>query len=253
MSHVKTLRGKVALITGGGRGIGATIAKRFSEEGAAVCITYANSADAANKLATQINANGGRALAIRADNAVVDELRAAVEETAAVLGGLDILVNNAGVVYPGLVADYSLGDLEKAIAINIKGMFVATQKAIQYMGRDGRVINIGSVSSEYVPWGGLAVYSMTKGAIASFTRGLALDLGPRGITVNNVQPGRIDTFLLRVSLERVECSVEHAEKMIALQRFGSCEDVAALVAFLASSEAAFITGANLKVDGGASL
>jgi 3-oxoacyl-[acyl-carrier protein] reductase len=192
------LSNKVALITGGARGIGAAIAKRLSEEGAAVSITYAVSKEAAEELVRSIEKDGGRALAIQADSAKTGDVKAAVAETVKVLGALDILVNNAAVERGGTIEDYSLGDLDEMIAVNIKGVFIAAQEAIRHMGKGGRIINIGSISSDYMPISGHAVYAMTKGAVASFTRGLARDLGPRGITVNNVQPGRVDTDLLRL-------------------------------------------------------
>jgi 3-oxoacyl-[acyl-carrier protein] reductase len=244
------LNNRVGLVTGGSRGIGAAIAKRLSKNGAAVAITYSESKAAAAALVNAIERDGGRALALRADSAVTSEVKSAVAETVTTFGSLDILVNNAAMLGPGTIFDYSLDDLDKMIAVNIKGLFVAIQEAVRHMRNGGRIINIGSVSSDYMPIMGHAVYAMTKGAVASLTRGLARDLGPRGITINNVQPGRIETDLLRVAIG------PHADKIretIALQRLGTVEEVAGLVAFLAGSEATFMTGANLKVDGGASL
>jgi 3-oxoacyl-[acyl-carrier protein] reductase len=243
------LSGKVALVTGGARGIGAAIAKRLSDEGAAVAITYVASREAADALVSAINRDGGRALAIRADSAVVDDVKIAVADTVKAFGRLDILVNNAGIGRLVPIETFALSDLDEMIAVNIRGLFVATQEAVRHMVEGGRVINIGSVSSDYVPIAGLAVYAMTKGAVASLTRGLARELGPRGITVNNVQPGRIDTDTLRST----GLSVEQLTRTTALQRLGTSDEIAGLVAYLAGPEAAFMTGANLKVDGGTSL
>jgi 3-oxoacyl-[acyl-carrier protein] reductase len=241
---------KVAIITGGARGIGASIAKRLSKEGAAVSITYAASKKEADALARTINADGGNALAIQADSAKVSDVKAAIAETMKVFGRLDILVNNAGIMRPGSIFDYSLHDLDEMIAVNIRGLFVATQEAVRYMGNGGRIINIGSVSSDHMPISGYAVYAMTKGAVASLTRGLARDLGPRGITVNNVQPGRIDTELSRDALG---VRADEIRETIALRRFGTPNEVAGLVTYLSGPEAAFVTGASFKVDGGASV
>jgi 3-oxoacyl-[acyl-carrier protein] reductase len=244
------LNSKVAVVTGGARGIGASIAKRLSEEGAVVAITYSKSKESAAALVEAIEADAGRALAIHADSADVDDVRTAIAKTVATYGRLDILVNNAAISHPGPISDYSLDDLDEMIAVNIRGLFVATQEALRHMGEGGRIINIGSVSSDYMPIPGHAVYAMTKGAVASLTRALARELGPRGITINNVQPGRIDTEMVRAI---VGSKAEEVRKTIPLRRFGQTNEVASFVAYLASPEAAFVTGANLKVDGGVSL
>jgi 3-oxoacyl-[acyl-carrier protein] reductase len=244
------LDNKVALVTGGSRGIGAAIARGLSREGAAVSITYVTSREPAEALARSIEKEGGRALAIQADGAEVSDVKAAMSQTVNAFGALDILVNNAGIERPGTIENYSLQAFDEMVAVNIKAVFVAIQEAIRYMREGGRIINIGSISSDYMPVPGHAVYAMTKGAIASLTRGLARDLGPRGITVNNVQPGRIDTDLLRSA---VGSMADQARQTIALRRFGDSDEVAGLVAYLAGPDAAFVTGANLKIDGGASL
>jgi 3-oxoacyl-[acyl-carrier protein] reductase len=243
------LQTRVALVTGGSRGIGAAIVKRLSMEGASVAFTYAASKSSAEAIVEEITKSGGHALAIQADSADENQTRAAIDTTAKTYGRLDILVNNAAVELSGTIFDYSLEDLDRSIAVNIRGLFVATQEALRHMGHGSRIINIGSISSDFMPLSGHSVYAMTKGAVASLTRGLARDLGTRGITVNNVQPGRIDTDLLRAAVGPM---AEKVRAAVAIQRFGTSDEVAGLVAFLAGPEAGFVTGANLKVDGGTS-
>src|SRR6266852_891060 len=191
----KKLTGKVALVTGGSRSIGAAIAKRLATDGAAVALTYSASPGKANEVVRSIEAAGGKALAIKADAADTEAVRLAVAKTVGAFGGIDILVNNAGVGIFAPIEQFSLEDFEKLIAINVRGLFVATQEAARHLREGGRIIHIGSTNSERMPVVGGSVYALTKGAIAGFTKGLARDLGPRGITVNNVQPGPIDTDL----------------------------------------------------------
>ncbi|TBR59569.1 oxidoreductase [Westiellopsis prolifica IICB1] len=242
----KKLKEKVALVTGGSRGIGAAIARRLADDGAAVALTYTSSPQKADEVVRVIEAAGGRALAIQADSADVEAVKNAVAETVKTFGRLDILVNNAGTAIMAPIDQFSLDDFDRLVAVNIKGVFVATQEAIRHMGEGGRIIMIGSVNSDIVPIAGVSVYALTKGAIASFTRGLARDLGPRGITVNNVQPGPVDT-----DLNPADGSfAEGAKGIIALGRYGNSDEVASFVSYLASPEASFITGANLKIDGG---
>ncbi|MBW4433237.1 MAG: 3-oxoacyl-ACP reductase FabG [Pelatocladus maniniholoensis HA4357-MV3] len=237
---------KVALVTGGSRGLGAAIAKRLADDGAAVALTYTSSPQKAEEVVRVIEAAGGRALAIQADSADVEAVKNAVAETVKTFGRLDILVNNAGVATMAPIDQFSLDDFDRLVAVNVKGVFVATQEAVRHMGEGGRIIMIGSVNSDLVPVGGLSVYALTKGAIASFTRGLARDLGPRGITVNNVQPGPVDTDMNPADGP----FAEGAKGIIALGRYGQSDEVASFVSYLASPEASFITGANLKIDGG---
>ncbi|MCP6760633.1 MAG: 3-oxoacyl-ACP reductase FabG [Fischerella sp. CENA71] len=242
----KNLTDKVALVTGGSRGIGAAIAKRLADDGAAVALTYTSSPQKADEVVRVIEAAGGRALAIRADSTDVQAVKNAVAETVKTFGRLDILVNNAGTAIMAPIDQFSLDDFDRLVAVNVRGVFVATQEAIRHMGEGGRIIMIGSVNSDIVPIAGVSVYALTKGAIASFTRGLARDLGPRGITVNNVQPGPVDT-----DLNPADSSfAEGAKGLIALGRYGQSDEVASFVSYLASPEASFITGANLKIDGG---
>jgi len=240
------LAGKVALVTGGARGIGAAIAKRLAADGAAVVITYSASPEKAQEVVRSIEATGGKALAVKADAAQPDAVRAAVRKTAEAFGGLDILVNNAGIVAIAPIDQFPVDDFEKLIAVNIKGMFVATREAVRHMRDGGRIIHIGSCNSDRVPFQGGSVYALTKAAVVGFTKGLARDLGPRGITVNNVQPGPTDTDMNPATGPNATGTVQN----VALQRYGKPEEIASFVAFLAGSEASYITGASLASDGG---
>lgn len=241
-----TLAGKVALVTGGSRGLGAAIAKRLADDGAAVALTYTSSPQKADEVVRDIEAAGGKALAIRADSADVEAVKHAVAETANVLGRLDILVNNAGVAALAPIDQFLIEEFDRLVAVNVKGIFVATQEAVRHMGEGGRIIMIGSVSSDSMPFAGGSIYALTKGAIASFTRGLAGNLGARGITVNNIQPGPIDTDMNPADGDFAAGQT----KMTALGRYGQDDEVAGMVSYLASPEAAFVTGASLKIDGG---
>ncbi|KAB8321234.1 3-oxoacyl-ACP reductase FabG [Tolypothrix campylonemoides VB511288] len=241
-----TLAGKVALVTGGSRGIGAAIAKRLAHDGAAVALTYTSSSQKADEVVRDIEAAGGKALAIRADSADVEAVKNAVAETVNTFGRLDILVNNAGVGALAPIDQFLIEEFDRLVAVNIKGVFVATQEAVRHMGEGGRIIMIGSGSSDSMPFAGGSIYALTKGAIASFTRGLARDLGARGITVNNIQPGPIDTDMNPADGDFAAAMT----KITALGRYGQCDEIAGMVSYLASPEAAFVTGANLKIDGG---
>ena len=242
----RTLAGKVALVTGGSRGLGAAIAKRLGHEGAAVALTYTSSPQKAEDVARAIETSGGRALAIRADSGDVKAVQNAVAETVKAFGRLDILVNNAGVVALAPIEEFKIEDFDRLVSVNVKGVFVATQAAVRHMKEGGRIINIGSINSDFVPFVGGSVYALTKGALAAFTRGLARDLGPHGITVNNIQPGPTDT-----DMNPAEGPFAAQLKgMIAVQRYGRSDEIAGMVAYLAGPEAAFVTGASLKIDGG---
>jgi len=242
----KTLEGKIALVTGGSRGIGAAIAKRLAADGANVVITYTKGADAAASVVKGIERAGGRAIAIQADAADADATRSAVEQTVAVFGQLDVLVNNAGTALPKSFEETTLEELDRLIDVNVRGTLVATQAALKHMKSGGRIIMIGSSVGERVMVPGLVPYSATKGAVKMFTQGLSREVGSRGITVNNVQPGPIDTDLNPAA---GEWAVPQ-KAATALDRYGHVEEVAALVAFVAGPEASYITGANLTVDGG---
>ncbi len=237
---------KVALVTGGSRGIGAAIAKRLATDGATVAITYAKDADAASSVVKAIEQTGGKAIAIQADAADADAVRAAVEKTVTTLGGIDVLVNNAGTAIPKRFEETTLEELDRLIDINVRGTMVATQAALKHMKSGGRIIMIGSCVGERAMTPGLVPYSATKGAVKTFTQGLSREVGSRGITVNNVQPGPIDTDLNPAA---GDWAVPQ-KAATALNRYGHVDEVAALVAFVAGPEASYITGANLTVDGG---
>jgi 3-oxoacyl-[acyl-carrier protein] reductase len=242
----KGLLGKVALVTGGSRGIGAAIARRLASDGAAVAITYNASPDKANEVVAAIKAGGGKALAIKADAANSGEVKAAVAGTVEHFGRLDVLVNNAGILLMGDVGDFSLDDFDKIVAVNIRSIFVAVQEASKHMGEGGRIVNIGSMVADRTGFLGAAFYGMTKAAVASMTRGFAIDLAPRGITVNNIQPGPTGTDMNPADGP----SAEMLRTMIPLKRFGTADEIAGFVAYLASPESGFVTGASLTIDGG---
>jgi len=242
----KKLEGKIALITGGSRGIGAAIAKRLAADGANVAITYANGADAAASVVKEIERAGGKAIAIQADAADAAAVKAAVEKTFATFGRLDVLVNNAGTAIPRMFEEATLEEMDRVLDINVRGVFVATQVALKHMTDGGRIIMIGSAVGERVLVPGLVPYSATKGAVKIFTQGLSREIGSRGITVNNVQPGPIDTELNPAAGDWAAPQ----KAVTALNRYGHVDEVAALVAFVAGPESSYITGANLTVDGG---
>ena len=242
----KQLEGKTALITGGSRGIGAAIAKRLAGDGANVAITYTKGADNAASVVKQVEEAGGKAVAIQADATDALAVEAAVEKAVATFGRLDILVNNAGTVVPKKFEETTLEELDRLINTNVRGVFVTTQAALKHMKNGGRIIMIGSCVGERAMTPGLVPYSATKGAVKMFSQGLSREVGGRGITVNNIQPGPIDTDLNPAA---GEWAVPQ-KAATALDRYGHVDEVAALVAFVAGPEASYITGANLTVDGG---
>jgi 3-oxoacyl-[acyl-carrier protein] reductase len=242
----KKLEGKTALVTGGSRGIGAAIAKRLAADGANVAITYTKGADAAASVVKEIERAGRKAIAIQADAADADAVKAAVEKTVTTFGRLDILVNNAGTAVPKRFEETTLEELDRLMDINVRGVFVATQAALKHMKSGGRIISIGSAVGERALTPGLVPYSATKGAVKMFTQGLSREVASRGITVNNVQPGPIDTD---TNPATGEWAVPQ-KAFTALGRYGHVDEVAALVAFVACPESSYITGANLNVDGG---
>ncbi|WP_312166926.1 3-oxoacyl-ACP reductase family protein [Phenylobacterium sp.] len=245
---MSNLSGKHALVTGASRGIGAAIALRLAREGADVAITYERSADRAQALVEQIEALGRKGLAIQADSADPAAVKAAVDRAAAELGGLDILVNNAGIARgTGPVEGWTLEDIDQLLAVNVRGVIVASQAAAAHLPRGGRIINIGSNLAELVPFAGITLYSMTKSALVSFTKGLARDLGPQGITVNLVHPGSTDTDMNPASGE----GADPQRARMAIPEYGKPEDIAGMVAWIAGPEARFANGAGFVVDGGA--
>ncbi len=246
MQENRPLQNKRALVTGGSRGIGAAIVQRLARDGAHVAFTFVSKPEQAEETAKAARALGGKAVAIRADSVDAKAVAAAVERTVKELGGLDILVNNAGIAAMAPLAEFSLEDFDRTVAINLRAVFVATQAAAKHMKSGGRVVTIGSCNAERMPFAGGAVYAMSKAGIVGLVKGLARDLGPRGITINNVQPGPIDTDMNPADGD----FAESLKKLMALPRYGDVAEVAGLVAYLAGPESGFMTGASLTIDGG---
>ena len=240
------LSGKAAFVTGGSRGIGAAIVRRLARDGAAVAFTYGSSQAGADELVRSIQAEGGRALALRVDSADAAALTAGIDQAARHFGRLDILVNSAGVALVGTVDDFSLEDFDRTLAINVRAVFVATKAAVAHMKDGGRVVNIGSTNARRMPWPGMSAYAMSKSALTGLVQGLARDLGPRGITVNNVQPGPVDTDMNPADGPQAEAM----HQLMALPRHGHADEIAGMVAYLVGPEAGFVTGASLSIDGG---
>jgi 3-oxoacyl-[acyl-carrier protein] reductase len=244
--NTSTLNGKVAFINGGSRGIGAATARRLAREGATVVIGYQASAIAAEALVAEIEARGGKAIAHKADARDAVALTRAIDNVAERYGRLDILVNSAGLLLLGPVDQFSLDDFDKTVAVNVRSVFVAAKAAAKHMREGGRIINISSTNAGRMPFAGGAVYAMSKSALTGLAKGLARDLGTRGITVNNVNPGPIDTDMNPANTDFAAA----LHGLMALPRHGHADEVAGMVAYLASAEAAFVTGADLLIDGG---
>ena len=242
-----SLKGKRALVTGASRGIGAAIAKALAAQGASVAITYERSAEKAAAVVAEIEAAGGKAVAFAANSADPQAVCGSITRTVEELGGLDILVNNAGIARQGSFEEITLEDIDALLAVNVRGVIVASQAAIPHLGAGGRIINIGSGLGERVPFSGVTVYSATKSALRSLTAGLSRELGPRGITVNLVQPGSTDTDMNPSDGEGAAAQ----KSAMSLGQYGTPEDIAAAVVFLAGQGAKQITGTTLTVDGGA--
>lgn len=241
------LSNKRALVTGGSRGIGAAIARRLALEGADVAITYAASADAATGVVGDIERQGRKGLAIAADNRDAAAIEAAVRAAGQALNGIDILVSNAGIFIAAPIESLTLEDFDATLAVNLRAAFVAARSVLSHMGAGGRIIAIGSNLASQAPHEGLAAYSASKAGLAMMHQALARDLAPRGITVNTVHPGSTDTDMNPAAGTHAGGQVART----AFKRFGAPEDVAAAVAYLASPEAAAVTGTAILVDNGA--
>jgi NAD(P)-dependent dehydrogenase (short-subunit alcohol dehydrogenase family) len=240
------LAGKVALVTGGSRGIGAAIATRLAELGSDVAITYAQSKERAEYVVGKITAQGRRGLAIKADSAAADEVVAAVEHVVDEFGRLDILVNNAGIFPSGPIDEVSLEEVDRTLGIHARAVYLASQASVRHMAEGARIVSIGSNLAERVPFPGVTLYSMSKSALIGFTKGLARDLGDRGIAVNLVQPGSTDTDMNPAGGP----TADDQRALSALGRYADPTDIAETVGFLAGSGGRNITGAVLTVDGG---
>ncbi|UJW34165.1 3-oxoacyl-ACP reductase FabG [Saccharothrix sp. AJ9571] len=241
-----SLDGKVALVTGGSRGIGAAVALRLAADGADVALTYRDNADAATEVAEQVKAAGRRALVIRADSADAADCVRAVEETVAEFGRLDVLVNNAGVGMVAPIGEIALEDVDRVLAVNVRGPFLAAKAAASHLGEGGRLITIGSCVSERVPGPGMSLYALSKTAMVGLTKALARELGANGVTVNLVQPGPTDTDMNPA--DGPYAADQRA--LTALGRYGTAGEVAATVAFLAGDDSRYVTGTAVSVDGG---
>ena len=243
---MSALRGKRALVTGGSRGIGAAVVERLAQQGADVALTFVQAPERAREVVKAAEAHGVKAVALLADVADASQVTDAVERSVAELGGIDILVNNAGIAVVGELASYRLEDFDRTVAINVRAVFVAVQAAVPHMKPGSRIINIGSCNAERTPFAGGSVYAMSKAALVGLVKGLARDLGPLGISINNVQPGPVATDMNPA--KGPFASALH--RMMALPRHADASEVAAMVAYLAGPEAGFVTGASLSIDGG---
>ena len=235
--------GKVALVTGGSRGIGAGIVRRLAVDGAGVAFTYATSGAKAQELVREVEAGGGNAIAFNADSGSAEELQNVVNQTVSKLGSLDIFVSNAGILKIALLDQFTLEDFDQMLAVNVRAAFVGIQAAARDMKDGGRIITIGSNTAIRTAFPGASVYTMTKSALTGLVRGAAIDLAPRSITVNNIQPGPTATDMNSARVDLIKA-------LIPLKRMGDVSEIAGLVAYLASEEAGFITGASLTIDGG---
>ncbi|MFD5570014.1 3-oxoacyl-ACP reductase family protein [Streptomyces cadmiisoli] len=240
------LNGKVALVTGGSRGIGAAIVRHLARAGAAVAFTYRSSPDRAEALVRQITGDGGTALAIQADASDRAAARAAVDRTVEQLGGLHVVVNSAGVTGTGPFEEITDDSFDHSVAVNVGSVFHTTQAAMKHLTTGGRVITVGSINADRIHFPGGTVYAMTKAAVAGFTRALAREVSSRGITVNTVQPGPVDTDMNPADGPFAGVT----RPLIAAGRYGTADEIASVVTFLAGPDSSFVTGATINVDGG---
>jgi 3-oxoacyl-[acyl-carrier protein] reductase len=241
-----SLTGKRAVVVGGSRGIGAAIVRRLSGEGARVIFTYNASGERAEALVSSLRESQFIPCAIHADSADSEDLSEAIHAAARQMEGLDILVNNAGILIRGSITDFEIADFNRSVDVNVRGFFVAVKAAVQYMKGGGRIVAIGSTAADRIGFGGASVYCMTKAALATLVKGVSLDLSPRNITVNTVQPGPTASDMTPADGQRVG----FLENLIPLKRLGQDHEIAAAVAFLCQAESSFITGATITVDGG---
>jgi 3-oxoacyl-[acyl-carrier protein] reductase len=243
------LAGRRALVTGGSRGIGAGIVRRLAADGAAVAFTYREAEGPANDLEKEIVGSGGAAWAVQADSADPEALRAAIAETVGQFGGLEVLVTNAGTSHHAPIEEFPMAEYDRVLAVNVRATFVAIQAALPHLGAAGRIITIGSVFADRAPISGISVYSLTKAAVAGLSRNLARELGPRGITVNTIQPGPVNTDANPDTGEFADA----VRSATAVGHYGQPRDIADAVAFLARAETRFVTGTTWNVDGGYAL
>ncbi|TDE57792.1 SDR family oxidoreductase [Nonomuraea mesophila] len=233
-------------MTGGSRGIGAGIVARLAADGAAVTFTYARSHERADAVAAAVVASGGTALPIRADSMHERDVETAVTRTVERFGGLDILVNNAAVASVAPITDLTMDEIDAMLTINVRSAIVAIRRSLAHMGAGGRIINIGSINADRTPFPDQSIYALTKGALASLTRGLARELAPRRITINNIQPGPIDTDANPADGPTAQAMLG----VMATDRYGTAAEVGAFVSYLAGPDADYITGSSLNIDGG---
>lgn len=244
--NTSTAQQKIALVFGGSRGIGAGIALRLAQEGADVALTYAAAAAKANEVVAAIEQKGRAALAIQADSGNAADLQSAVRQAVERFGRIDIVVVAAGILHIADVAEFSIDNLDRMLDVNVRGVYLAIKAALPHMGESGRIVTIGSNAAERTSHPGSSVYSMTKGAVAVMVKGLAVDLAPRGITINNIQPGPIATDMTADMLEMIT-------PLIPVKRVGQPSEIGGLVAYLTGPDSGYMTGASLTIDGGMSL